>query len=206
MLKIAVAKGRIAEKTQKILDKAGAFANIIDTKSRKLIFVDEERQIEFILVKPADVPSYVENAAVDIGIIGKDVLMESECKSNELLDLGFGACKMVVAGPPALKDNYSGITKVASKYPKITRHFFTEKKMHVQIIKLEGSIELAPLVGLSDVIVDLVESGKTLEENGLVVFEEICSISARLVVNKVSYKLKNKEINNFIELSGFKNL
>lgn len=202
MLKIAVAKGRIAEKVIPILNTSAEFGGLIDLSSRKLIFTDEKREITYIIVKPGDLPVYVESGAADVGLVGKDVLMESECSVYEILDLKTGRCRMAVAGLPGKGAVPFGRRKIATKYPRLAGSYFKSKAEPVEIIKLEGSIELAPLVGLSDVIVDIVESGKTLEENGLVIYEEICSISTRLIANKVSYKLKNDVINRFAAVFG----
>ena len=176
------------------------------TKTRKLVFADEKRKFRFILVKASDVPTYVEYGAADIGIVGKDTLIESGKNLYEVLDLGFGACKMAVAGPEAMRGKLEGrnIMRVASKYPEIAREYFHRSKgQTVDIIKLNGSVELGPLVGLSDVIVDIVESGKTLYENGLAVLEDVCPLSARLVVNRVSMKLQRETILRLIhEMKG----
>lgn len=196
MLKVAVAKGRVAEKVGELLNSTD-YRNIIDFNSRKLIFKDEARGIVFFLVKPADVPVYVGSGAADVGIVGKDVLMEAQGAVNEILDLKTCYCRIVLAGPSEKKDSRPIVRKIATKYPRIAAEYFNEKLEPVEIIKLEGSIELAPLVGLSDAIVDIVESGMTLKENGLVVYEEICDITARMVVNRVSYKMMNKSINTF---------
>lgn len=201
MLKVAVAKGRVAEKVSRLLE-AGDYGNIIDLDSRKLIFKDEAKEIEFFLVKPADVPVYVGSGAADVGIVGKDVLMEAQSAVNEILDLKTCCCRMVLAGPAEKKDVRPIVRKIATKYPRIAAKYFGEKSEPVEIIKLEGSIELAPLVGLADAIVDIVESGRTLKENGLMVYEEICDITARMVVNRVSYKMMNKSINTFASAVG----
>lgn len=197
MLKVAVAKGRIAEKISPLLDASAEFGGLIDLDSRKLIFIDEKRGITYIIVKPGDLPIYVESGAADLGLVGKDVLLESENSVYELLDLKTGCCRMAVAGLPGPRPAAFGRRKIATKYPRVADRFFKSKGEPVELIKLEGSIELAPLVGLADAIVDIVESGRTLAENGLVVYEEICPISTRLVANKVSYKLKNDVINRF---------
>ena len=194
---VALAKGRLAELSVDIFETLGFDVAEMKTKTRKLIFTDEKRKFKFILVKASDVPTYVEYGAADIGVVGKDTLLESGKDLYEVLDLGFGACKMAVAGPVEMKGKLEGrnIMKVASKYPNIAREYFHKVKgQTVDIIKLNGSIELGPLVGLSEVIVDIVESGKTLKENGLEVLEDICPLSARLVVNRVSMKLHREEI------------
>lgn len=199
---VALAKGRLAELSVDIFEKTGYDVAALKTKTRRLIFTDDKNKIKFILVKASDVPTYVEYGAADIGIVGKDTLMESNKNLYEVLDLGFGKCKMAVAGPIEMKDKLDGqnIMRVASKYPRIAREYFHKVKgQTVDIIKLNGSVELGPLVGLSEVIVDIVESGKTLKENGLDVLEDICELSARLVVNRVSMKLKRDKIINIIE-------
>ncbi len=194
---VALAKGRLAELSVEIFEKLGFEVAELKTKTRKLIFADEKNKFKFILVKASDVPVYVEYGAADIGIVGKDTLLESGKDVYEILDLGFGKCKMAVAGPEALRGKLDGrnIMRVASKYPHIARDYFHRVKgQTVDIIKLNGSVELGPLVGLSEVIVDIVESGKTLKENGLEVLEDICELSARLVVNRVSVKIHRERI------------
>ncbi len=198
---VALAKGRLAELSVDIFEKLGYNVAEMKTKTRKLIFTDENKKFKFILVKASDVPTYVEYGAADIGVVGKDTLLENGKELYEVLDLGFGRCKMAVAGPEEMRGKLEGrnIMKVASKYPNIAREYFHKVKgQTVDIIKLNGSIELGPLVGLSEVIVDIVESGKTLKENGLEVLEDICDLSARLVVNRVSMKLHREEIINLI--------
>ncbi len=198
---VALAKGRLAELSVDIFEKIGFDVSELKEESRKLIFTDEKNKIKFILVKASDVPTYVEYGAADMGIVGKDTLLESDKNLYEVLDLGFGACKMAVAGPSELKGSLGSrnITRVASKYPDIAREYFQKVKGRtVDIIKLNGSVELGPLVGLSEVIVDIVESGKTLKENGLEVLEDVCALSARLVVNRVSMKLKRDKIMDII--------
>ncbi len=194
---VALAKGRLSELSTEIFEKLGFEVSELKSKTRKLIFTDEKNKFKFILVKASDVPVYVEYGAADIGIVGKDTLLESGKNVYEVLDLGFGKCKMAVAGPASMKDKIDGrnIMRVASKYPKIARDYFHRVKgQTVDIIKLNGSVELGPLVGLSEVIVDIVESGKTLVENGLEVLEDICELSARLIVNRVSLKIYRERI------------
>ncbi len=198
---VALAKGRLAELSVDIFEKIGCDVTQLREKSRKLIFTDDENKLKFILVKASDVPTYVEYGAADIGIVGKDTILESGKNVYEVLDLGFGKCKMAVAGYPEMKDNLDGtnLLRVASKYPHIARDYFHRQKgQTVDIIKLNGSVELGPIVGLSDVIVDIVESGKTLKENGLEVLEDICDLSARLIVNRVSMKLHREKITALI--------
>lgn len=194
---IALAKGRLADITIDLLEKVGLDVSEVKEKSRKLVFTDEVNKFKFILVKASDVPTYVEYGAADIGVVGRDTLLQEGRDLYEMLNLGFGACKMVVAGPKELKGKLDTIydLRVASKYTTIAKNYFhSVKKQSVEIIKLNGSVELAPLVGLSEVIVDIVESGKTLKENGLEVLEEICDISARFVVNRVSMKIERERI------------
>ena len=186
---IALAKGRLAELTLDLLEQAGLHVAEMREKTRKLIFTDEENKFKFILVKASDVRSYVEYGAADFGVVGKDTLLEAGKDLYEMVNLGFGSCRMAVAGPKELEGKLDHIhnMRVATKYTKIAKNYYhLVKKQSVEIIKLHGSVELAPLVGLSEVIVDIVESGKTLHENGLVVLEEVCDLSARLVVIRVS--------------------
>ena len=209
-LTVALAKGRLAELAMDIFTSIGMDCSEMKDKStRKLIFTDEEHKMKFILVKATDVPTYVEYGAADIGIVGKDTLLEENRNLYEMVDLEFGACNMCVCGRPELKGRLDEITdlKVASKYPNIARRYFQDVKgQTIELIKLNGSVELGPLVGLSDVIVDIVETGSTLRENGLDVLEVICPLSARFVVNKVSMKMERERImemvNAFIERTG----
>lgn len=166
--------------------------------SRKLIFRSSGQEIELVLVKAADVPIYVDYGAVDLGIVGKDTLLEEQRALYEVLDLQFGQCKLAVAGLPKDKGkrNYQ---RVATKYPRFARDFFQKRRQPFEVIELTGSIELAPLTGLAELIVDIVQTGQTLKENGLVIFEEICTLSARLVVNRVSMKTKRQKITEIIE-------
>ena len=200
---IALAKGRLALKTLEILEKIGITCEEIkDKSSRKLIFVNEELKLKFFLAKATDVPTYVEYGAADIGVVGKDTILEEGRKMYEVVDLGLGKCKMCVAGPASAKDllQHGELIRVATKYPNIAKDYFYNKKHQtVEIIKLNGSIELAPIVGLSEVIVDIVETGSTLKENGLQVLEEICNLSARMVVNEVSMKMENERITKIIK-------
>lgn len=201
MLTIALSKGRLADQTLDLMEKAGYDVTAAREKSRKLILEDQEAGLRFILAKPSDVPTYVEYGAADIGVVGKDTLLEEGRQLYEVLDLGLGKCRMCVAGPASLKDKLDEIPnkRVGTKYPNITRNYFEGvKKESVEIIKLNGSVELAPLIGLAEVIVDIVESGRTLYENGLDVLETVADISARLVVNRVSMKMKADEIKPMI--------
>lgn len=198
----ALGKGRLAKKTMEILENIGITCEEMkDKDSRKLIFVNKELKLKFFLAKGPDVPTYVEYGVADIGVVGKDTLMEENKRVYEVLDLGFGACKMCVCGPAEAKNllKHHEFIRVASKYPNIAKDYFYNKKHQtVDIIKLNGSVELGPIVGLSDVIVDIVETGSTLHENGLVVLEDICSLSARMIVNQVSMTLKSERITQII--------
>ncbi|MCQ2533451.1 MAG: ATP phosphoribosyltransferase [Clostridia bacterium] len=202
MLTIALSKGRLAEKAVELLELAGYDCTAAKEQSRRLILEDEKAGLRFIMAKPTDVPTYVEYGAADIGVVGKDTLLEANRQLYEVIDLGFGKCRMCVCGPKELKDKLDLIPnkRVATKYPHIASEYFEQvKKESVEIIKLNGSIELAPLIGLSEVIVDIVESGRTLYENGLDVLETVADISARVVVNRVSMKMKASEIKPMIE-------
>ena len=199
----ALAKGRLAKKAMEILGQIGITCEEMkDEKTRKLIFVNEELGLKFFLAKASDVPTYVEYGAADIGIVGRDTLLEEGRKLYEVYDLGIGKCKMCVCGPESAKSllNNHELIRVATKYPHIAKdYFYNVKQQTVEIIKLNGSIELAPIVGLSEVIVDIVETGATLRENGLDVLEEVCDLSARMVVNQVSMKMENKRITEIID-------
>lgn len=199
---IALSKGRLAKKALEMFEHIGITCEEMkDEKTRKLIFVNDELGLKFFLSKPSDVPTYVEYGAADIGIVGKDTLLEEGRKLYEVYDLKIGNCKMCVCGPSSAKEKLQTheLIRVASKYPNIAKdYFYNKKKQTVEIIKLNGSVELAPIVGLSEVIVDIVETGATLKENGLEVLEEICPLSARVVVNQVSMKMENERINKII--------
>ncbi|NLG05480.1 MAG: ATP phosphoribosyltransferase [Clostridia bacterium] len=203
-LTFALGKGRLANKTLELLEQIGITCEEMkDKDSRKLIFVNEELKLKFFLAKGPDVPTYVEYGAADIGVVGKDTIMEENRKNYEVLDLGFGKCRMCVCGPASAKDllMHHEMIRVATKYPRITKDYFYNKKHQtVDIIKLNGSIELAPIVGLSEVIVDIVETGSTLRENGLEVLEEVCPLSARMIVNQVSMRMETERINNILTL------
>ena len=201
-LTFALGKGRLADKTLELLEQIGITCEEMkDKKSRKLIFVNEERKLRFFLAKGPDVPTYVEYGAADIGVVGKDTVLEENRRSFEVLDLGFGKCRMCVCGPASAKElllHHERI-RVATKYPIIAKDYFYNKKHQtVDIIKLNGSVELGPIVGLSDVIVDIVETGSTLKENGLEVLEEICPLSARMIVNQVSMQMETERIKTLI--------
>lgn len=201
-LTFALTKGRLAKQTLELFEKIGITCEEMkDPDSRKLIFVNEELKLKFFLSKGPDVPTYVEYGAADIGIVGRDTIQEEGRKLYEVLDLGFGACRMCVCGPESARGLLQGqeLIRVATKYPNIAKdYFYNQKNQTVEIIKLNGSIELAPIVGLSEVIVDIVETGSTLRENGLVVLEEICPLSARVVVNPVSMRMENERITELL--------
>lgn len=199
---IAVSKGRLGEMSAELLEKAGFDCSGLRNPARKLIFTDEKNKARFLLVKPGDVPTYVEYGAADLGIVGKDTLLEEGRNLYEVLNLNFATCRIVLAGSPALEGKLDQLNnkRVATKYPRIAREYFQNKrKESIEVIKLNGSVELAPLIGLSEVIVDVVESGRTLKENGLVVLDTIAEVSARLVVNRVSMKMKNERISKIVD-------
>ena len=202
-LTFALAKGRLAKKTLALLEQIGITCEEMkDPDTRKLIFVNEELKMKFFLSKATDVPTYVEYGAADIGVVGKDTILEEGRNLYEVMDLGFGKCHMCVCGPASAREllKKNEIIRVASKYPVIAKDSFNNRKHQtVEIIKLNGSVELAPIVGLSEVIVDIVETGSTLRENGLEVLEEICPLSARMVVNQVSLKMDNERIHKLLE-------
>ena len=201
-LTFALAKGRLAKKTMALFEQLGITCEEMkNPTTRKLIFTNEELGLRFFLAKPSDVPTYVEYGVADIGVVGKDTLLEENRNLYEVLDLGYGACKMCVCGPEEARDllKRNEIIRVASKYPVIAKNYFQNKKnQSVEIIKLNGSVELAPIVGLSEVIVDIVETGSTLKENGLTVLEEIVPLSARIVVNQVSMRIEHERINKLL--------
>ncbi|MBQ7677442.1 MAG: ATP phosphoribosyltransferase [Lachnospiraceae bacterium] len=195
---VALGKGRLAKQSMELFGKVGIHCEEMEDKNtRKLIFTNEEQKMRFFLAKSPDVPTYVEYGAADIGIVGEDTILEEARNIYEVLDLGFGKCRMCVCGPAEAKELllHQQQIRVASKYPRIAKdYFYNVKHQTPEIIKLNGSIELAPIVGLSDVIVDIVETGSTLKENGLCVLEEIVPLSARVVVNQVSMKMQNERI------------
>lgn len=203
LLRVALPKGALAAETLELLAAAGFDTRMMGDNSRRLTFMDEAAGIEYIVARPTDIPTYVEYGGVDLGIVGKDVLMESGATLFELLDLGYGACRFVVAAraerQAELRDSYLhlGQVRVATKYPRVTEDFFARKGIQVEVIKLHGSIELAPLVGLADEIVDIASTGATLRENNLVILEEIAACTARLVANQVSARLKHDRIGQF---------
>lgn len=201
-LTFALTKGRLAEKTLSLLESIGITCEEMkDKNTRKLIFVNEELKLKFFLSKGPDVPTYVEYGAADIGVVGKDTIIEENRRVYEVLDLGFGKCRMCVCGPKEAEEllKHREMIRVCSKYPVIAKDYFYNKKHQtVDIIKLNGSVELGPIVNLGDVIVDIVETGSTLRENGLAVLEEICNLSARVVVNQVSMQMQNERIRTII--------
>ncbi|MEE1227689.1 MAG: ATP phosphoribosyltransferase [Lachnospiraceae bacterium] len=201
-LTFALAKGRLARTAMDLFEQLGINCEEMrDKNTRKLIFVDEKNKMKFFLAKASDVPTYVEYGAADIGIVGEDTILEEGRHLYEMMDLGFGKCKMCVAGPASAKEKlqHGELIRVASKYPNIAKDYFYNKKFQtVEIIKLNGSVELAPIVGLSEVIVDIVETGNTLRANGLTVLEEVCDLSARMVVNQVSLKMEQERIKKLI--------
>lgn len=201
-LTFALGKGRLANKTMELFEQLGiSCEEMKDKNSRKLIFVNEELKLRFFLAKGPDVPTYVEYGAADIGVVGRDTILEENRNVYEVLDLGFGRCRMCVCGPASARGlllHHERI-RVASKYPNIAKDYFYNKKHQtVDIIKLNGSVELGPLVELSDVIVDIVETGSTLKENGLEVLEEVCPLSARMIINPVSMQMQNERIKNLV--------
>ncbi len=201
-LTFALAKGRLAKKSLELFEQIGIHMDEMkEPGTRKLIFVNEELRIKMFLAKASDVPTYVEYGAADIGIVGKDTILEEGRRLYEVMDLGFGKCRMCVCGPESARERlkHQELIRVASKYPHIAKDYFYNKKHQtVEIIKLNGSVELAPIVGLSEVIVDIVETGSTLKENGLKVLEEVCTLSARMVVNQVSMKMENERITDLL--------
>lgn len=201
-LTFALGKGRLAKKTLEMLEEIGITCEEMkDKDSRKLIFVNEELKLKFFLAKAPDVPTYVEYGVADIGVVGKDTILEEGRRVYEVLDMGFGKCRMCVCGPESAKEllQHHERIRVASKYTNIAKDYFYNKKHQtVDIIKLNGSVELGPIVSLADVIVDIVETGSTLRENGLEVLEEICPLSARMIVNQVSMKMESERIKKII--------
>ena len=196
---IALAKGRLGEKTMDLLERCGIDCSDVRDPGRRLRFFDSQNKVSFILVKPGDVPTYVDHGVADLGVVGKDTLLEENRPLYEMLDTGIGKCKLSVAGlPDALEKRGTKTLRIATKYPNIATRYYQNKGQTVEIIKLNGSVELGPVTGLSDVILDIVESGKTLRANGLTVLEDVCEVSARLVVNRVSLKTKGDRIKELI--------
>lgn len=198
-LRIALTKGRLEKFSIDIFDKIGIDTEELKNKGRKLVLCDKKNNIQFVLVKAVDVLTYVEHGAADVGIVGKDTLLEAGIDFYEVVDLKVGKCKFALASLPSfdLNKGYNR-KKIATKYPRVTREYFRKLGKDVEIIKIEGSVELAPIIGLSDAIVDIVETGTTLKENGLVIFDEICDVSARMIVNRASMKMRIEKIKKLI--------
>lgn len=199
-ISIALTKGRLEKETVKLLEKSGYGITCLKEKGRQLVFQDSVKDVRYFLVKANDCITYVQHGVADIGVVGKDTLLEGDKDYYELLDLGIGKCRFIVAGLP--ENNLFekiGHVKIGTKYPTIAKAYFLERGMDVELIKIDGSVELAPLLGLCDGIVDIMETGTTLKENGLVVFDTVCNISARVIVNKASFKLKRDEISAVLE-------
>lgn len=199
MLNVALPKGRLGEKVYNMFEEAGFECPSIKETNRKLIFENEEKMVRYFWVKPSDVAIYVERGAADIGVCGKDILLEYEPDIYELLDLDLGKCRMAVAGPENFRDNGKRTLRVATKFSNIAKNYYSSLGRDIDIIHLNGSIEIAPILGLSDVIVDIVETGTTLKENNLAVLETIVPISARLIANKASFKFKTQQIEKLIK-------
>lgn len=198
-ISVALTKGRLEKDAVKILDIAGYGIDELLDKNRKLVFQDTKENVKYFLVKAMDAVTYIEHGASDIAIVGKDTLLECDDNYYEVLDLKLGKCGFIVASlPEANLFNKTGHIKIGTKYPKVAKEYFTKKLMDVEIIKIEGSVELGPILGICDGIVDIMETGNTLRENGLIVLDRIMEISARVIVNKSSYKLKKNEIDDFI--------
>jgi ATP phosphoribosyltransferase len=199
MFNIALPKGRLADKVCKLLQKIGFDTNEVLEDSRKLVFLDEKNQVSYFLVKPSDVSIYVERGVADIGVVGKDILLEYKPDVYELLDLNIGKCRVAVAGKNNFRENKERPIRVATKFVNITNEYYSSLNREIEIIKLNGSIELAPILNMSDVIVDIVETGTTLKENDMRVITEIMPISARLIANKSSYKFKSVIIDSLVD-------
>lgn len=198
MLNIALPKGRLGDRVYELLDSVGYDCRDIYLDNRQLVFTNEQTGVSYFLVKPSDVAIYVEHGAADVGIVGKDILLENQADVYELLDLHLGNCRVCVAGPQNYREDMERRLRVATKFVNIAKGYYASINREIEIIKLNGSIELAPILGLSDVIVDIVESGNTLRENNLQVLAEIVPISARFIANKAAYKFKNAEINSML--------
>ncbi|MGL4738779.1 MAG: ATP phosphoribosyltransferase [Cellulosilyticaceae bacterium] len=196
----ALAKGRLALHTMQVLKAMGITCSEMEVNNRKLLYVSDDGRYRFFLSKASDVPTYVDYGVADIGVVGKDTILEEKRSVYEMLDLGFGKCQMVVAGPESARKQFESgrFLRVATKYPVIAQQYFAKSNRSVELIKLHGSVELGPIVGLSDVIVDIVESGATLKANGLVVFDELMPLSARCIVNTASMKVKHEVIEQIL--------
>ena len=199
MLNIALPKGRLGDKVYELFASVGYDCSEIYSDNRKLVFENKENGVRYLLVKPSDVAIYIAHGAADIGVVGKDILEEGNFDIYELLDLNLGKCNMCVAAPNDYVEDFDRPLRVATKFVNIAKNYYISLNREIEIIKLNGSIEIAPILGLSDVIVDIVESGKTLQENNLRVYEKIMPISARLIANKSSYKFKNDDIDTLME-------
>lgn len=197
-LLIALPKGRVYEPTIALLARASIVFDHNTQTSRALIFEDSQTRYQFVALKPVDIPVYVESGVIDAGIVGSDILREGDSDVNEPLDLQIGKCRLAVAGPDGKPVSYHQNIRVATKYPRTASRFFQSKNAHVHIVRLEGSVEIAPLLGLADVIVDLVETGRTLRENGMSIIEEVAAVSSKLIVNRTSMKMKPAAINSLI--------
>ena len=198
-INIALPKGRLGKKSYDLLKTIGYSCQEFEEESRKLVFISKENNVRYFWVKPSDVPVYVEKGIADIGVAGVDVLMESVADVYDMLDLGFGRCYFAIAAPKGWKYNSNSNIKIATKYINYSRKYFEKIERKVELIKLNGSVELAPMVGLSDAIVDIVETGATLKENNLEIIKKLEDVSARIIVNKVSYKFKNNTIEKVLE-------
>lgn len=199
-LTIALTKGRLEKQTLELFERAGIDVSFMKDKQRKLVFQNEEQTLTFLLVKAADVTTYVRHGVADLGVVGKDVLLEHPHGYYEMLDLKIGQCKFSVASTKEYQPNDHKRKRIATKYPTVASDHFRGKGEDVEIIKIEGSVEIAPVLGLADAIVDIVETGTTLKENGLSIYEDICGISARMIVNKATLKRKRQEIFDLFEL------
>ena len=200
MLSIALTKGRLEKQSVAMFEQCGYGIEDLKNKGRQLVFHDSKKEQCYFLVKAADCVTYVEHGVADVGFVGKDTLLESDGRYYELMDLGLGKCGFIVAGLPGQSPfDKVGHIKIGSKYPSVAREYFKQRNMDVEVIKIEGSVELAPILGLCDGIVDIMETGTTLKENGLIVYERICDISARVIVNRASFKLKRKEIMELLD-------
>ena len=197
-VRIAIPKGRLFEPSLDLLARAGVYAPGEDRGTRKLIFGSDGTGCEFIALKPIDIPVYVESGSIDAGIVGTDILRELESDVNEPLDLRIGTCTLVLAAPEGTTLEYARALKIATKYPRTAEKFFRSRNVHVHVVRLDGSVEIAPLLGLADAIVDLVETGRTLRENGMVVVEEISRVTAKLIVNRTAMKVKTQRVNPFL--------
>lgn len=203
MLNIALTKGRLEKQTVELLRQVGYGVEVLENKGRQLVFQDSKKACSYFLVKSNDCITYVSRGVADVGVVGKDTILESNNDFYEVMDLGLGKCKFIVASLPE-KNPYTkvGHVVIGTKYPKVAKTYFTGKGIDVEIVKIDGSVELGPILGLCDAIVDIMETGSTLKENGLIVYDEIVDISARVIVNKASFKLKREEIKSLLNDLG----